>query len=129
MRTTHADLRNVFPLLTLCAALLLLALPADAELRAGAAQTDITPPVGTPSAGYGNRRGRGMEGVHDPLLATALVIDNGETMIAFVGVDHLGYDAAMVESLGHSVATFEGSSRNVKITTAKDLMLAEAYLH
>ena len=37
-------------------------------------------------------------------------------------------DAAMVESLGHAVATFEGSSRNVKITTAEDLMLAEAYL-
>jgi 2-C-methyl-D-erythritol 4-phosphate cytidylyltransferase len=35
----------------------------------------------------------------------------------------------MVESLGNSVATFEGSSRNVKITTAEDLMLAEAYLH
>ena len=38
-------------------------------------------------------------------------------------------DAAMLESLGHPVATFEGSSRNVKITTAEDLMLAEAYLH
>ncbi len=38
-------------------------------------------------------------------------------------------DAAMVEALGHSVATFEGSNRNVKITTAEDLMLAEAYLH
>jgi len=38
-------------------------------------------------------------------------------------------DAAMVESLGSPVATFEGSNRNVKITTAEDLMLAEAYLH
>lgn len=38
-------------------------------------------------------------------------------------------DAAMVEALGHSVATFEGSSRNVKITTPEDLLLAEAYLH
>ena len=38
-------------------------------------------------------------------------------------------DAAMVEALGHAVATFEGSNRNVKITTAEDLMLAEAYLH
>jgi 2-C-methyl-D-erythritol 4-phosphate cytidylyltransferase len=42
--------------------------------------------------------------------------------------DDVTDDAAMVESLGHSVATFEGSSRNVKITTAEDLMLAEAYL-
>jgi len=43
--------------------------------------------------------------------------------------DDVTDDAAMVESIGHAVATFEGSSRNVKITTAEDLMLAEAYLH
>jgi 2-C-methyl-D-erythritol 4-phosphate cytidylyltransferase len=43
--------------------------------------------------------------------------------------DDVTDDAAMVEALGCSVATFEGSSRNVKITTAEDLMLAEAYLH
>ena len=43
--------------------------------------------------------------------------------------DDVTDDAAMVELLGDSVATFEGSSRNVKITTAEDLMLAEAYLH
>ena len=43
--------------------------------------------------------------------------------------DDVTDDAAMVEALGHSVATFEGSSRNVKITAAEDLMLAETYLH
>ncbi len=43
--------------------------------------------------------------------------------------DDVTDDASMVESLGHAVATFEGSNRNVKITTAEDLMLAEAYLH
>ncbi len=43
--------------------------------------------------------------------------------------DDVTDDAAMVEALGHAVATFAGSSRNVKITTAEDLMLAEPYLH
>lgn len=81
----------------------LLAAPAMADLRAGAAKTDITPPIGTPSAGYGDRAGRGMEGVHDPLLATALVIDNGEKMIAFVGVDHLGMGEAMVEAVKQGI--------------------------
>lgn len=71
----------------------------SAELRAGAAQSDITPPKGTPSAGYGARMGRGMEGAHDPLLATALVLDNGDKRIALVGVDHLGFDAAMVRAV------------------------------
>ena len=73
------------------------------ELRAGADQVDITPPIGTPSAGYGNRMGRGMEGVHDPLLASALVLDNGEKMIAFVGVDHLGFSRAMVRAVKEAV--------------------------
>jgi len=76
-----------------------LTFPAQAELRAGVAYTDVTPPVGTPSAGYGARAGAGMEGVHDPLLATALVIDNGEKQIALLGVDHLGYTSQMVDAV------------------------------
>ena len=37
-------------------------------------------------------------------------------------------DAAMLERLGVAVRTFEGDPRNIKITTAQDLLLAEAYL-
>ena len=37
-------------------------------------------------------------------------------------------DAAMVESLGHSVHMFEGSYENIKVTTAGDLVIAEAFL-
>jgi 2-C-methyl-D-erythritol 4-phosphate cytidylyltransferase len=37
-------------------------------------------------------------------------------------------DAAMVELLGVPVKTYEGSRRNLKITTPEDLFLAEAYL-
>lgn len=81
------------------AALLLLACPLLAELRAGSGVADITPPVGTPSAGYGDRRGAGMTGVHDPLLATALAIDNGEERIVLLGVDHLGFDHGMVQEV------------------------------
>jgi len=76
-----------------------LASPAAAELRAGAAVADITPPIGTPSAGYGDRLGAGMTGVHDPLLATALALDNGVERLVFVGVDHLGFDHGMVQEV------------------------------
>jgi len=74
------------------------ALPAFAQNRllAGVAKADITPPIGTPLAGYGARRGSPSTGVHDPLEARALIIDNGQEKIALVGVDHLGYDSAMV---------------------------------
>ena len=37
-------------------------------------------------------------------------------------------DAAMVESLGHTVRMFEGSYENIKVTTAGDLVIAEAFL-
>jgi hypothetical protein len=69
---------------------------AQAKLRAGVGKADITPPIGTPLAGYGDRMGRPSTGVHDPTEARALVIDNGAVKIAFVAVDHLGYDHGMV---------------------------------
>jgi hypothetical protein len=104
------------------AVLLAAPLAVSGELRAGAAQTDITPPKGTPSAGYGNRMGRGMEGVHDPLLATALVLDNGEKMIALVGVDHLGMSEAMVRAVKEAV--------QAKPETAKcEIYLGSSHTH
>lgn len=37
-------------------------------------------------------------------------------------------DASMVESLGYPVQMFQGSYENIKVTTAEDLDLAEAFL-
>ena len=37
-------------------------------------------------------------------------------------------DAAMVEAIGHTVRMFEGSYENIKVTTAGDLVIAEALL-
>ena len=37
-------------------------------------------------------------------------------------------DAAMVESLGHPVKMFLGAYENIKVTTADDLVIAEAFL-
>ncbi|HYP25198.1 MAG TPA: neutral/alkaline non-lysosomal ceramidase N-terminal domain-containing protein [Blastocatellia bacterium] len=68
----------------------------QSRLAAGAGKADITPPIGTPLAGYGARLGRPSTGVHDPTEARALVIDTGESKIALVSVDHLGFDHGMV---------------------------------
>ena len=73
--------------------------PLIAKVFAGAGICEITPPFGTPSAGYAARQGEGMEGVHDPLLATALIVDNGDQKIAFCSVDHLGFDHTMVQEV------------------------------
>ena len=37
-------------------------------------------------------------------------------------------DAAMVESMGYPVRMFQGSFQNIKVTTADDLVIAEAFL-
>lgn len=70
---------------------------AQPQLSAGTGRSNITPPVGTPLAGYGARLGRPSTGVHDAVEARALIISNGAEKIAFVSVDHLGFDHSMVE--------------------------------
>jgi hypothetical protein len=66
---------------------------------AGVGKADITPPIGTPLAGYGARRAKPSTGVHDPTEARALVIDNGIEKVAMIAVDHLGFDHRMVEQI------------------------------
>ena len=70
----------------LCAAGVWTALPARA-LEAGAAKMEITAPVGAPLNGYGDRMGRSSTGVHDPLWARSLFLDDGTTQVMLTAVD------------------------------------------
>ncbi|MCX6905367.1 MAG: hypothetical protein NTW03_18190, partial [Verrucomicrobia bacterium] len=71
-----------------CALLCLLASPSSsssAELRAGAARANITPPLGTLiNGGVGPGQARH---IHDDLWVRALVLDDGSTRLAFAVVD------------------------------------------
>ncbi|HET9477638.1 MAG TPA: neutral/alkaline non-lysosomal ceramidase N-terminal domain-containing protein, partial [Dehalococcoidia bacterium] len=63
-------------------------------LRAGAAVADITPPAGGLLDGYGGRF-EGSKGVHDPLMARVVVLEQGgpspaPTRVAIVSCDLLG---------------------------------------
>jgi hypothetical protein len=63
------------------------AAPADRVFRAGAATSNITPPLGASLDGYiaqGTRATR----VHDELHARCLVLDDGRTRLAIVVVDN-----------------------------------------
>lgn len=58
-----------------------------AETKIGVAQVKITPPAGTPLAGYYSARGA--TEVLDDLFAKAMVLDDGETKVAVVMCDLL----------------------------------------
>ena len=82
--TTTAPLRT----LSLLAAVALLPAAAwAAELRVGVAQADITPPIGSRMYGYSARGTNVSTGVHDPLYAKAIVLDDGSTRVAVATLD------------------------------------------
>jgi Neutral/alkaline non-lysosomal ceramidase. len=58
------------------------------SIEAGAAEIDITPPVGMRMAGYFDERFA--TGVHDPLKAKALILRQGDKEIAMVFCDLVG---------------------------------------
>ena len=67
---------------------------ATSELRMGVAAVKITPPLGTPMAGYyGERKS---QGVLDDLYAKAVVIDDGKTKAAMVVCDVIGLSQTVV---------------------------------
>jgi len=76
--------------------LLLLAGPAAAaDLRAGASVVDVTPPVGTPLAGYGARAGNPSRGVDDPIRSRTVVLAGGGGRVAIVSLDTVGVTEEM----------------------------------
>ncbi len=65
----------------------LIGFDASPELLAGSASADITPPIGGKMYGYGARGANVSKGVHDPLYAKALVLENGDGRLAIVTLD------------------------------------------
>jgi hypothetical protein len=76
-------------------------------MRIGAAAIDITPPVGTALDGYGGRLDVSL-GVHDPLYARALYLDDGATRIALVVCDLIGIGSFLVERARELIAERPG---------------------
>ena len=62
---------------------------APGPLQAGWAKSKMTPPIGTPLAGYGDRKGAPSVGVHDELYVKALALSDGVDTVVLVGSDML----------------------------------------
>src|SRR5581483_8936081 len=74
------------------------------ELRAAAGKADITPTRPAYIAGYGANRKS--VGAHDPLMARCLVLEEGQTRIAFVSCDLIGvprYQAEKIRAMVKSI--------------------------
>ena len=61
-------------------------------LKAGFARLDITPPLGTPLAGY--QRPRYAKGVLDPIEVNAIALNDGEKTLVMIAGDVEGMDVA-----------------------------------
>lgn len=95
--------------MTRCVAVLLLAgaVPVYAgELRIGAAAVVITPPLGTPMAGYYYERGA--DGVHDDLYAKALVLEKDGAKAALVSLDLISTSHTLVREARREIEKATG---------------------
>ena len=66
-------------------------------LQAGFARVDITPPLGTPMAGYFHKRCA--KGVLDPLYANAVAITSGEETVILIALDALGIQESYTDTV------------------------------
>ncbi len=69
-----------------------------AELRAGVARVIITPPIGIPMWGFGDRA-QPAQSIHDDLTATALVVDDGRTRLGIVAADVIALEGEHVAEI------------------------------
>lgn len=78
------------------------------QLRAGFAAVDITPEIGKRPvyiAGYGmNRKATG---VHDPIMARAVVLQDGDERLALVSVDLVGLQLPTVEKIREQLPDYK----------------------
>lgn len=72
--------------------------------RAGWAKRPITPPIGTPLAGFGERKGKPSTGVHDDLFVKALFLADEANRAVFVAADMLIIPENLAERVRERVA-------------------------
>jgi neutral ceramidase len=76
------------------------------QFRVGVASVEITPPEGAPMAGYYHNRSA--EGVHDPLMAKALVIERAGVRVALVSCDLLSMPGSVAQQARERIAKDPG---------------------
>jgi len=78
------------------------------QLQAAAARAVVTPPVGITHGHWGAQTHTRAVGVDLDLWATALVVSDGQTQIAIVDVDHIGYPDFLVSQVKEAITRLTG---------------------
>lgn len=78
-------------------------------LQAGFGRLDITPPLGTTLAGYYETRYA--DGILDPLLATAVLFDNGEKKALVMSIDLIGFNQFLMDRIRTTIAERMGMDK------------------
>jgi neutral ceramidase len=95
------------------------------KLQAGWAMRDITPPVGTPLAGYSGRgKEKKSEGVRDAVEVTALALSDGKDTVVLVGADMLITPPNIAELVRAEVAERTGGA-----LTGDDILFNASHTH
>ncbi len=85
--------------------------------KASAGKVDLAPPVGVWMSGFGARLDPS-EGIHDPVMARAVLLDDSQTQLAIVSVDILGFSTEQVAIMRRRIASnCSIPSANILIST------------
>jgi hypothetical protein len=97
-------------------------------LDVGTAKVDITPQLTVPYLGWEPRHAL-FEGVHDPLYARALAVDDGQTPVVLIAVDAIGYDNDILGSGRNFTAEVRQRVQAQTGVPAGHVMLAASHAH
>ena len=92
------------------------------NLKAGFARIDITPPIGHNMSGYYHERLS--EGILDPLLATAVAVNDGKTTAVIISADVLGLRQEFCDLVRDEIAKRYGLSREAVFISCTHTHLA-----
>jgi hypothetical protein len=91
------------------------------KLNAGAASADISPKGSVFLFGYPFVK-RYSTGIHDPLLATALYLDDGETRVLFIATDAIFVTKAITQNVRSAISKQTG-------VPAANILLSASHTH